>query len=333
MERDMASQSGTAKVVRLFQGREGDATQDPAPEGVVVAQAANEPPLRERRAQRSENLQLLSYLDLARPVAVASVLTIAALLVLLLQVQLIGYMPQSYQGRLLALAGVLSFATLVMLLWRVRTSELLRRSRDLQAEVEARTRELSARTEELLVAVRSKAQLITELRMASDAFERQAREDSLTGLANRRHFDAMAADWFATCRRNRRPISAALLDIDHFKDVNDGYSHAAGDAVLRRMGELIAAECGDTALAARYGGEEFALLFPNCDAQLALEACDRLRAACAASEFEHGDWRFRVTLSGGVADDPAAESHERLLAAADARMYEAKRAGRNRVAS
>jgi diguanylate cyclase (GGDEF)-like protein len=220
-----------------------------------------------------------------------------------------------------------------MLLSRLQAFDAERRTRELQRKIDARTRELSSRTDELLEAVRQKAELINELRRASDTYEREAHEDALTGLANRRHFDTIAAEWFSSCRRTKRPIAAALIDLDHFKRVNDRHSHAAGDAVLRRVAALIREQCSEVAICARYGGEEFALLFPNCKAEAAVRFCEGLRLAFERADLGAIQVGLRVTLSAGVADDPEAETHERLIALADHKLYRAKRAGRNRVHS
>jgi diguanylate cyclase (GGDEF)-like protein/PAS domain S-box-containing protein len=167
----------------------------------------------------------------------------------------------------------------------------------------------------------------------SAAFERLARIDGLTGLANRRHFDACARAAFAECRERGEPLAAALIDLDHFKRINDTCSHAAGDAVLARTGALIRAHLPAPAIAGRYGGEEFAVVFPGLDADEARAHCEALRAALAAHDFADAHPGLRVTLSGGLADASGHDTLERLLHAADTALYRAKHEGRDRIAA
>ena len=112
----------------------------------------------------------------------------------------------------------------------------------------------------------------------AEAFERQAREDALTGLANRRAFDETLARDFARSQRSGHPLCLVVLDIDHFKEVNDRHSHSIGDAVLVQVASLIAAACRDSDLPARTGGEEFALLLNDTR----LEEAAQLWRACVA---------------------------------------------------
>jgi diguanylate cyclase (GGDEF)-like protein len=311
----------SAQIVYL-PGAQASASRDGSPESDA-----------ERARDTDASPRLTRILDQTRPLALAALYAVVSLLALLVQVPMLGSLPVAYRSTPFAIAALVAVATLVMLLARLREFDAERRARELQRKVDARTRELSQRTDELLEAVRQKAALINELRHSSEVYEREAHEDPLTGLPNRRHFDAVAADWFASCRRTRRPISAALIDLDHFKRVNDRCSHAAGDAVLRRLADLIREQCSEVAICARYGGEEFALLFPNCSAVSAARFCEGLRVSFERSDLDAFQPGLRVTLSAGVADDPEAESHQRLLSLADNKLYRAKRAGRNRVHS
>lgn len=158
--------------------------------------------------------------------------------------------------------------------------------------------------------------------------------DALTGVANRRCLVEGLVVELAYARRKKRPLSLLLLDIDHFKGVNDTFGHLVGDHVLQAIGkrgtEVVRA--GD--LFARYGGEEFAVIARETDHAQALLLAERLRAAIGELRVEAGDGSVAVTISIGVVSlaetDP--ESDElALFARADARLYLAKRAGRNRV--
>jgi diguanylate cyclase (GGDEF)-like protein len=163
----------------------------------------------------------------------------------------------------------------------------------------------------------------------------QAVTDDLTGLSNKRRFREFVVKEAARADRFGHALSLLMLDLDEFKRVNDVHGHLAGDEVLRRVARVLDAESRWVDEAARYGGEEFALALPETDLTGALEVAERIRARIAATELsgDDGAARVRVTASIGVATLPgSAAGVEGLLAAADAALYEAKRAGRNRVA-
>ncbi len=159
-----------------------------------------------------------------------------------------------------------------------------------------------------------------------------ARHDPLTGLPNRTGFAEAAGAALAAVARDGRPVAGAMLDIDHFKAINDGWGHGAGDAVLRDVATAMRGVLRPGDVLARVGGEEFALLLLGVDAEGARPLLERLRAAAAMVPHPGAPER-RVTLSGGLApveglDLAALESG---LRAADAALYDAKAAGRNRV--
>ena len=158
-----------------------------------------------------------------------------------------------------------------------------------------------------------------------------SRRDPLTGLPNRRAFDEELAREVARAARTGAPLAVAVLDVDRFKAVNDGHGHAVGDAVLRAVAARARAVVRAGDLAARTGGEEFGLLLPGADLAGAVELAERVRAALAARPVEAAGRALVVTASLGCAALGPGESPEALVARADARMYEAKRAGRDRV--
>ncbi len=159
-----------------------------------------------------------------------------------------------------------------------------------------------------------------------------ATHDPLTGLCNRRHFDGLADTEIARALRHGRPLSLCMLDIDHFKPINDRHGHACGDEVLRMVGRLLQAHARNEDVAARIGGEEFALLLPECGLDDATALAERLREAIAATAFDADGGPLRVTASIGVASiGPGRDARAPLLAAADAALYRAKSEGRNRV--
>jgi len=175
-----------------------------------------------------------------------------------------------------------------------------------------------------------------ELREANVALDHHAKTDSLTGIANRRCFDAWLAADLASAAARHEPLALAMIDIDCFKAYNDGYGHVAGDQCLQSIASLLAYVLDDApARLARYGGEEFAVILPRSDLRDACVVGDRLRRAVQARSFEHrcapGGL---VTISvGAAASDAFAEpTAGAMIEAADAALYEAKRRGRNRVA-
>ena len=161
-------------------------------------------------------------------------------------------------------------------------------------------------------------------RLRADGLLRMSLEDPLTGLANRRRLDEELGDRGRSC-------AVALIDVDHFKRVNDSYSHQTGDEVLRALGGLLRAGCRGADLAARYGGEEFAVLLRGLTADEVAEAAERIRRAVA--EFDWGVIAagLAVTVSVGVALCGETETPAELLSLADRRLYQAKRGGRDRV--
>ncbi|MHB1536762.1 MAG: GGDEF domain-containing protein, partial [Acidimicrobiales bacterium] len=167
------------------------------------------------------------------------------------------------------------------------------------------------------------------LRSAHLLAERQAMamRDGLTGLANRRDFDQKLAGEVNRASRHGQPLSLVVIDLDHFKAVNDTHGHLAGDEVLRQVGQVLAGVTRDMDTAARYGGEEFALILPSCAPADACRVMDRIRTSLAAAPALLG-----VTVSAGVATLPSnANDSASLLAAADEALYRSKRSGRNRV--
>jgi two-component system, cell cycle response regulator len=157
--------------------------------------------------------------------------------------------------------------------------------------------------------------------------------DALTGVHNRRHLDQRLRAEVAFATRHRSALSVLLLDIDHFKKINDAHGHPAGDHVLTQLASLAMSMLGDDSMLARYGGEEFAILSRGTDLQEAAELSERLRAAVAAHGFAFGGQSIPVTVSVGVAraPDSTIASTSDLVARADEAMYAAKRGGRNRV--
>lgn len=159
---------------------------------------------------------------------------------------------------------------------------------------------------------------------------RQAVTDSLTGLVNRRGFlDAIQRE-HARARRHGQPLSLLLVDLDHFKAVNDQYGHEAGDAVLVALAELLNERLRESDLAARFGGEEFVIMLPATTLEQARQLAEQLRLALSERVIRHEQRPIRISMSVGAAE-AGDESVDALISRADRRLYLSKNRGRNRV--
>jgi two-component system cell cycle response regulator len=171
------------------------------------------------------------------------------------------------------------------------------------------------------------------LRMAAlmDESQKLATTDPLTGLANRRALLSALQVEIAFSRRHASPLSFLLMDVDHFKAINDGHGHAAGDRVLAAIGDLLRAELRVPDISARWGGEEFVVVLKHTDGNGGLVAAERIRRAVQALSISVLDKRIPVTVSIGVAEFDPGDSAETMVDRADRAMYGAKTGGRNRV--
>jgi diguanylate cyclase (GGDEF)-like protein/PAS domain S-box-containing protein len=175
------------------------------------------------------------------------------------------------------------------------------------------------------------ATALEKVRMAAEV-QRLAITDALTGLFNRRHFFATAQRELERARRHERPLSVIMLDLDHFKHVNDTYGHAAGDQTLKAVADYCSSHLRGTDVLGRYGGEEFVVLLPETTGPAACEAAERLRRGIEALAVPIAARTVKVTASLGVAAlDPTHPTLDNLLDCADQALYEAKSAGRNEI--
>jgi diguanylate cyclase (GGDEF)-like protein len=200
----------------------------------------------------------------------------------------------------------------------------LRRAGALDAEIRSEVAERQARA----LAARRR---LDQARYETDRYKQLALEDALTGLANRRHLDLRLEELLAEAVRDGTVVTVALADVDHFKGINDRFGHAAGDQVLRRVGEILRGHCRGGDVAGRYGGEEFVLVFRGLDVRAAGEICERIRRAVEVHEWKSVDPLMRVTLSIGLACSASMPTSQGILDAADHWLYEAKHHGRNQV--
>jgi diguanylate cyclase (GGDEF)-like protein len=217
------------------------------------------------------------------------------------------------------LMALLALAVLFAVI-RVRTSALQRQAETLRARVDEQTAELQS-TVQLLEA-------------ANTQLETLSLEDDLTGIANRRSFERALADEWNRAKRHEQSIALVLLDLDHFKDLNDRLGHPAGDACLRKVGAFLAESIKRSGeVVARYGGEEFAILLPGVEADIAIRVAETLRDGIERLSIPYGTGTRRMTASSGVAAmiPRAVSSAESLVASADRALYAAKHSGRNCV--
>jgi diguanylate cyclase (GGDEF)-like protein len=185
-------------------------------------------------------------------------------------------------------------------------------------EVEKVNRELSARLE--------------EIQLLHVQLQEQAIRDPLTNCYNRRFLIENLEREFSRALREDYPISIIMLDIDHFKNVNDTFGHSAGDEVLRAAGQIMLLYNRQSDIVARYGGEEFILMLPNMPLQTAISRAEELREMILSSQHKVGENTIQVTASMGVAGFPEhGRVYEEVIQAADKALYVAKNSGRNRT--
>lgn len=196
----------------------------------------------------------------------------------------------------------------------------------LESELEAT---LSERTLELQITLQ-------ELADKNQQLETQSTTDSLSGVKNRAYFERKMQAEINRSRREQRPLGLVLLDIDHFKRVNDDYGHLAGDQVIRQVAGLLQSQLKRTSdIVCRYGGEEFALILPNTDTDGASQVAERIRHLLAEKPLPVQQHQLAITLSAGcfAAIANADSSIEVYVHYADKALYQAKHQGRNRVQS
>ncbi|MCA9559320.1 MAG: diguanylate cyclase [Myxococcales bacterium] len=181
--------------------------------------------------------------------------------------------------------------------------------------------------------VLERARLEAEVRRANERLREWAIRDGLTGLYNHRHFQEQLLTEFARARRYAQPLACLMIDLDHFKRINDTCGHPFGDEVLKQLARTLTEVARQADIIARYGGEEFVVVLPSTDLEGARRFAERVRAEVAARPVQADGQSVDITLSVGVATNgtPGVDSERALIKRADAALYEAKRAGRNRV--
>jgi diguanylate cyclase (GGDEF)-like protein len=215
--------------------------------------------------------------------------------------------------------GVLALIVPILTVnWRKHSVRRLASERGMRERAEAANRELLA----------LRAQLVRH----AQELERLATTDDLTGLCNRRHFLALAADALRRNAREQRPLALLIFDIDLFKSINDRFGHDAGDAVIRQVAEVCRGGMHGSDILARFGGEEFVLLLPDTTGEQAAKLAEQMRQLLEATPFVVDGTDIAVTVSiGGANADAASECVGDVMKRADQALYQAKREGRNRV--
>ncbi|MDX2007632.1 MAG: diguanylate cyclase [Meiothermus sp.] len=170
-----------------------------------------------------------------------------------------------------------------------------------------------------------------ELRHKTKELEVQATQDPLTQLYNRRYLEQTLSHHYAEAQNNDQKLSVMLCDVDNFKKINDNFSHQIGDVVLQTVAYLMRDHCRGSDIVARYGGEEFVVVMPYTPIKQAVIACERLRETIQNHDWAKVHPDLRVTISMGLTADTSHPNHEKMLDTADAKLYVAKRSGKNRL--
>ncbi|HRK39950.1 MAG TPA: diguanylate cyclase [Burkholderiaceae bacterium] len=180
---------------------------------------------------------------------------------------------------------------------------------------------------------RQLAQKLTEVQELQSRLKEQAIRDGLTGLFNRRYLDETLPRELARAKRQGYPLAVIMLDVDHFKKINDTYGHPGGDELLKSLGAVFRDGAREGDISCRYGGEEFVIVLPHMGIDAALMRAEKWRKEVEATQVKHDDFSMRFTISAGVSGYPDhANDHEGLIQGADRALYAAKGAGRNCVA-
>lgn len=198
----------------------------------------------------------------------------------------------------------------------------------------ADTRKMVEKNQELEVQLVNSSKQVTELRNNLDTVKKEAMTDGLTGLLNRKAFDKQMLNCIGECEASKTPLVLMLLDIDFFKKFNDTYGHQVGDQVLRLVARTLTDNVKGRDFAARYGGEEFAIILPDTPMSAGLRVAEVLRKSVESKEVINkasNENMGRITLSIGIAEYTPGEEIAALIERADKALYDAKRAGRNRV--
>ncbi len=195
-----------------------------------------------------------------------------------------------------------------------------------------RNRHLRTIQQAMVVGEQTLKRQLAEIQNLQDQLQEQATRDPLTGLYNRRFLDSIVAREFARCEREAVHLTVMMIDVDHFKKVNDRFGHPGGDEVLKRLADVLKNKVRVVDVACRYGGEEFLLLLPSMPPDVALDRANLWREAFAQEVVTSGVHQMQATISIGIATYPAhGDTLAQLTYCADLALYRAKEMGRNRA--
>ncbi len=224
------------------------------------------------------------------------------------------------------------FASILTVRYSTLSIELDEKNILLKENTEKLEEVIKTKTEELANVKSAMDMQLYEISTLQTTLKEQAMHDPLTGLYNRRYMEDMVKKEFARAERKDYPISVVLLDIDHFKKLNDQYSHTAGDRILQMIGRVLAKNTRVDDYAIRYGGEEFLIIFPQTPYSKAMIRANQVREMINAMTVEYNGAKLQITISGGVAGYPDhGLTQEQVISCADIALYRAKNLGRNRV--
>mgnify|MGYP005725443403 CR=1 FL=1 len=222
-------------------------------------------------------------------------------------------------------------ALLILGLFWLKTISAKRVQRSLETRVAERTSELQARSRQLEEANIEKTKLVEELSKKSLMLEELSARDPLTNLFNRRAFEEICSNEESRAQRAASSFCLCFIDIDHFKKINDNWSHNVGDKALVAISKIILSQLRTVDSAARWGGEEFILLLPNVTIESAIICCERIRKAVEQYDCTEIADNLKITISGGVSQYEPDSTIQELIHRADLALYEAKSSGRNIV--
>lgn len=208
-------------------------------------------------------------------------------------------------------------------------NEMMAVGKEMIAQQEANRQRLDKLTHELTIS----RQMIDELQNELETRREEAEKDHLTDLFNRRMFDRDLLTAIDRANRFQTPVCLLLLDLDHFKEINDTYGHAIGDDVLINFAKLLKSSLRDNDLTYRIGGDEFAVLFNNSNMEQALAVANRVRDFVSNNSYKTKGASFKLYLSAGLAEFKAGENHDSFYKRTDKFLYAAKKGGRNQVIS
>jgi diguanylate cyclase (GGDEF)-like protein len=231
-------------------------------------------------------------------------------------------------------AKILFFGLALCIVWSivyVRSIQSKRLQRHLETMVEEKTAELRLQSNRLLKANQEKSLLVKDLEQKSLILEKLTREDPLTGLLNRRAFEEKCEEAFNASKRLKSDFCIAFFDIDHFKKINDSWSHNIGDEALKTVALLLKNSVREIDVIARWGGEEFIVLLPQASLDVAVLCCERVRKQIEEFDCSNIATGMRLTISGGIASSSENHSVNEIIHNADLALYKAKQSGRNKI--